>query len=139
MSTACRHCFPDASSTWGANGAYTSVLIYGNRSGEGLQVCTWPAHTAHAGRRVPSDTGRPQREIERLERTVLPGVTAWCERCGRVSVLSYSLFKHMSSAPDNTAMCMDYYNSMCRMGERLSAFYTSIGDVAAPGPPPLDR
>lgn len=97
MSTACRHCFPDASSTWGGDAAYASVILFGKRSGDGLLS-----------------------EMERLETKVIPGVTVWCEACQRISVLSYTLYLHTSSAPKSTAMCMDYYNSMCLMGNRLS-------------------
>lgn len=57
------------------------------------------------------------------EEGVIPGVSTWCERCGRCSILSYSLHVYMSKqsrCTDPIPSPFDYYSSMCDLAERLT-------------------
>jgi hypothetical protein len=93
MSLACRFCHPDTASS---QTSYMSVLMYGSHE-------------------------TINREIYRIEglKKIVAGHSVYCDVCGRYSVLSYQLTRHMfgeAAEPDQWT----YYASLCRSFDTLA-------------------
>ena len=113
MSSSCRHCAwascspPDDTENdqggelSGASMTYMSVLTFG-----GAEVIN-----------------AKLKKIE-TEMGVIGGVSTWCERCRRCSVISYASYIHqLNSIPlgGEPPMCrLDYYGHMCHLAEMLT-------------------
>jgi hypothetical protein len=107
MSTACRHCFPDDDdniSNQNENNnldmTYMSSLVFGTED----------------------KLKNMMKKIEQ-EEGVISGVSTWCERCKKCSIISYSLHVYMSKqsrCTDPIPSRFDYYSSMCDLAERLT-------------------
>ena len=104
MSIACRHCYPESGDTEPRSSdfgpaTYRSVLALGGDDEDVLE----------------SRIGKIESELG-----VLHGVTTWCEKWRRCSMLSYALYVHMSmqsrvSMPIEHPL--DYYSRMCDFAE----------------------
>lgn len=104
MSTACRHCIPDAppdgSNLWPGEMTYLTSLSCG--SFENLHK-----HMVH----IEQNVG------------VIYGVSTWCEKCRQCSILSYTLYVHLSKqnrCQEPLKNRLDYYVHMCNLAEKLT-------------------
>lgn len=105
MSTACRHCYPEAESLESRSKdfgpiTYRSVLAFGHES------------------TLESRMGKIESELG-----VLHGVTTWCEKCRRCSILSYTLYVQLSMQTRVATPVehpLDYYSRMCDLAERMT-------------------
>lgn len=121
MSAACRHCFREVEEE-DSPPSYMSILMFGSKD-------------------------LLRRKMEKIEKEVgvLYGISTWCEKCRRCSIISYSLhvyFCMQEKTPLQWKNRLDYYAHMCDLAERLSGkkglgFTVSGmgGSMPIPGPP----
>lgn len=58
-----------------------------------------------------------------MEEGVIEGVSTWCERCKKCSILSYSLYVYMSKqsrCTDPVLSPIDYYCRICDFAARVT-------------------
>jgi hypothetical protein len=96
MSTACRHCFPDGG---GGGMTYMSCLMFGDEAKVDACIDRYASSRCQFFVAAPTVLRSPQHRVAhicRIERElgVVGGVSTWCERCGKCSVLSYALYLH---------------------------------------------